>query len=124
MLIPAFLGRLATAHCAHVCDILELHNLSGRFMRKLIAILCGTALLGLSSVAFAQDKMKSDKPVADKAAAKDSMKMDANNDGMVSQDEFMNYHKAMWAKIKKNDKGMAMMADVSSVYGPMGTVKP
>ena len=93
-------------------------------MRKLIAILCGTALLSLSGAAVAQDKMKSDKPMAEKPMAKDSMKMDANNDGMVSQDEFMNYHKAMWAKIKKNDKGMAMMADVSSVYGPMGTVKP
>lgn len=93
-------------------------------MRKLIAILCGTALLGLSGAAFAQDKMKSDKPMADKAMAKDSMKMDANSDGMVSQDEFMNYHKAMWAKVKKNDKGMAMMADVNMVYGPGGTVKP
>jgi hypothetical protein len=87
-------------------------------MRKLIAILCGVALLGMSP-AFAQDKMK-DKP----AAADKPLKMDANNDGMVTQDEFMNYHKAQWAKIKKDAKGMATMADVSSVYGPMGTVKP
>jgi hypothetical protein len=85
-------------------------------MRKLIAILCGVALLGMSP-AFAQDKMK-DKP-ADKP-----VKMDANADGMVTQDEFMNYHKAMWAKIKKDAKGMATMAAVSEVYGPMGTVKP
>jgi len=93
-------------------------------MRKLIAILCGTALLGLTGPAFAQDKMKSDKPMADKVMAKDTMKMDANNDGMVSQDEFMKYHKAMWGKMKKDSKGMASMADVNMAYGPMGTVKP
>ena len=86
-------------------------------MRKLIAIVCGAALLALNP-ACAQDKMK-DKPAADK-----SMKMDANNDGMVSEKEFMNYHKAMWNKIKRDAKGMATMAAVSEVYGPMGTVKP
>lgn len=86
-------------------------------MRKLIAILCGTALLGLSP-AFAQDKMK-DKPMADKP-----MKMDANNDGMVSEKEFMDYHKAMWGKIKRDAKGMAKMEDVNMVYGPGGSIKP
>jgi hypothetical protein len=85
-------------------------------MRKLIAVLCGTALLGLSP-AFAQDKMK-DKP----AAA--PMKMDANSDGMVTEKEFMDFHKAMWGKIKRDSKGMATMAAVTEVYGPMGTVKP
>jgi hypothetical protein len=87
-------------------------------MRKLIAILCGTALLGLSP-AFAQDKMKDKPAMADKP-----MKMDANNDGMVSEKEFMDYHKAMWGKIKRDAKGMATMAAVTEVYGPMGTVKP
>ncbi len=87
-------------------------------MRKVIAIVCGATLLALSP-AFAQDKMK-DKP----AAAEKSMKMDANNDGMVSEKEFMDYHKAMWGRIKRDAKGMATMAAVTEVYGPMGTVKP
>lgn len=93
-------------------------------MRKLIAVLCGTALMALTGQAVAQSSMKSDTMKGDKMMSKDSMKMDANADGMVSKDEFMNYHTAMWGKIKKNDKGMAMMADVNMVYGPMGTVKP
>lgn len=94
-------------------------------MRKLIAVMCSTALMAMAGSAVAQDKMKTDKPMADKpATTAKEMKMDANNDGMVSQDEFMNYHKAMWAKIKRNDKGMATMADINMVYGPGGTVKP
>ena len=93
-------------------------------MRKLIAILCGTAMMALAGQAVAQ--MKDDKMMAkDKMMDKMEMKkMDANNDGMVSREEFMKYHETMWGKIKKNDKGMAMMNDVQMAYGPMGTVKP
>ena len=97
-------------------------------MRKLIAVLCSTALVGFAGHAVAQSSMKSDTMKSDSTKtdkmAKDSMKMDANADGMVSQDEFMKYHTAMWGKIKKNDKGMAMMADVNMVYGNMGVVRP
>lgn len=103
-------------------------------MRKLIAVLCSTALVAVAGQAVAQssmksdtmksDSMKSDSMKSDKMASKDSMKMDANGDGMVSQDEFMKFHTAMWGKIKKNDKGMAMMADVNMVYGNMGVVRP
>lgn len=44
--------------------------------------------------------------------------MDANNDGMVSEAEFNNYHKGVWGKMKRNAAGMAMMADVEAMYGP------
>ena len=89
-------------------------------MRKLIAILCGTTMVAFAGQAVAQTK-------DDKMTAKDKMEwkmMDANNDGMVSREEFMKYHETMWGKIKKNDKGMATMADVQMAYGPGGTVKP
>src|SRR4051812_15664510 len=39
-------------------------------------------------------------------AADDMMKMDTNNDGMVSREEYMKYHEAMWDKMKKNKNGM------------------
>ncbi|MDQ3214861.1 MAG: hypothetical protein M3P99_02100 [Pseudomonadota bacterium] len=87
-------------------------------MRKAIAILCGTAVLGLAGQAVAQTTMKEKKMATKEMRMK---AMDANNDGMVSKDEFTKYHETMWEKTKRNAQGMAMMGDVNAMYGP-GTV--
>lgn len=84
-------------------------------MRKSIAILCGAALIGLTGQAVAQSAMKDDKMATKKEMRMQAM--DTNNDGMVSRDEFMKYHDAMWNKTKRNQAGMAMMTDVEAMYG-------
>lgn len=98
-------------------------------MRKLVAVLCGTALIGLAGQAVAQGTApKDDKMMAkdkmmekDKMMAMDMKAMDTNHDGMVTKEEFMAFHEAMWNKMKRNDKGMVMMRDVEMMYAP-GTV--
>ena len=47
--------------------------------------------------------------------------MDMNNDGMISQDEFMKYHETVWQKVKRNAKGLAVAADMDAAYAA-GTV--
>jgi len=84
-------------------------------MRKLTAILFATSLLAVSGAAVAQSTMMQEKKMT---TSEMRMKgMDANNDGMVSKEEFMRYHESMWDKMKRNPAGMAMMADVESMYG-------
>ena len=101
-------------------------------MRKLIAVFCGAAVFGLTGQALAQTTAPSTTPTTatpsttmkeDKVTQREvRMKgMDANNDGMVSEAEFNNYHKGLWGKIKRNAAGLAMYSDVESMYGP-GTV--
>ena len=94
-------------------------------MRKSIAVLCGAAVLGIAGQAIAQTTTPSTTPSATTPATAPMTQkearwkgMDANNDGMVSEAEFNNYHKGMWGKMKRNAAGMAMMADVESMYGP------
>ncbi len=101
-------------------------------MRKLVAVLCGTALIGLTGQAVAQGTPKDDKMMEkEKMMEKDKMMgtkmmdmkmMDTNHDGMVSKEEFMAYHEAMWNKMKRNPAGMAMMSDVEMMYAGPGTV--
>jgi EF hand len=38
--------------------------------------------------------------------------MDANKDGMVSREEFMNHHAAMYDRMPKNRSGMVDMAEM------------
>jgi hypothetical protein len=98
-------------------------------MRKLLAVLCGTALVSLAGPAVSQSTMKEEKKMETKDMATKEMGMkemrmkgmDANNDGMVSKAEFLSYHEAMWNKMKRNQAGMAMMEDVEMMYAP-GTV--
>ena len=45
--------------------------------------------------------------------------MDANGDGMISKSEFMKYHEAMWAKMKKNKNGMVDMKDMGMMQDGM-----
>ncbi|MEO6747924.1 MAG: hypothetical protein ABIN08_25900 [Caldimonas sp.] len=45
-------------------------------------------------------------------AAMDMAMMDSNHDSMISKQEFMKHHEAMWEKMKKNSKGMVAVKDM------------
>lgn len=97
-------------------------------MRKSIAVFCGAAVLAVAGQAVAQTTTPSPStPMTPSTMMKENkmaqrelrMKgMDTNSDGMVSRREFMKYHEGMWGKVKRNAAGMAMMADIESMYGP------
>lgn len=95
-------------------------------MRNLIAILFGAAVVGMSGSVIAQTTAPTTTKEAkeQKVTAKKEMRMkamDTNNDGMISQEEFMKYHETVWQKVKRNAKGLATAADIDAAYAP-GTV--
>ncbi|MEJ7668593.1 MAG: hypothetical protein WKH97_07650 [Casimicrobiaceae bacterium] len=83
-------------------------------MSKLLSILCGVALIGISASAVAADTMKQGK-----GKGMDMKMMDTNNDGMVSRDEFMKHHEATYEKMKKNKDGMVDMKDMGMMQSGM-----
>ena len=92
-------------------------------MSKLIATLVGAAVIGMTGSAIAQTTAPSTIK-EERATVKKEMRMkamDVNNDGMISQEEFMKYHETVWQKVKRNAKGLAVMADVDAMYAA-GTV--
>lgn len=95
-------------------------------MRKLIAIMFGAAVVGMTGSAIAQTTAPTTTKEAkeQKTAAKQEMRMkamDTNNDGMISRDEFNKYHETVWQKVKRNAKGLVAGADIDAAYAP-GTV--
>ncbi len=69
-------------------------------MKKVIYAAIGSALLGLSMAAVADDSMmmKHDQMM---------MKtMDTNGDGKISKDEYMAYQEKKWMSMKKDSGGM------------------
>ena len=95
-------------------------------MRKLVAILLGAAVVAMSGSAIAQTTAPTTTKEAkeQKVTAKKEMRMkamDTNNDGMISQEEFMKYQETVWQKVKRNAKGLATAADIDAMYAP-GTV--
>ena len=45
--------------------------------------------------------------------------MDANNDGMISKEEFMKHHDVMFDKMKKDSNGMVSMKDMPMMMDGM-----
>jgi hypothetical protein len=75
-------------------------------MTKLLSFLAAAALLAASgSYAVADNEFAHGNMHFDPKA------MDTNQDGMISQDEFMKAHEAMWDKMKKDNSGMVSPAD-------------
>ena len=57
-------------------------------MKKLVAVVCGAALMGASGLAAAQTTPYSNKPATSTAGkSMDFKRMDANSDGRVSREE-------------------------------------
>lgn len=71
-------------------------------MNKLLSALLATALMGSMATAVAADK------------AHKFSKMDANNDGMVSQTEYNMHNESRWSKWKKNADGMVDVKEIES----------
>jgi hypothetical protein len=73
-------------------------------MNKLFSILLGTALAG---------------PALGMDMDMDMKTMDTNKDGMISKQEFMKYHEAMWEKMKKDNMGMVDVKEMERMHGEM-----
>lgn len=89
-------------------------------MRTLIAVLVGTTMLGLSGQTIAQTPAK-EKRMTQQERVGIFKAADVNKDGLLSREEFMNFHEAAWERTQRNSSGMALMADVEATYRP-GTV--
>lgn len=79
-------------------------------MNKLKSTLIVAALMCTSTFAFAGGDMKHDGMHSGMTA------MDANGDGMISKDEYMNYYQAQWDNMPKNKDGMVMMKDMEKMH--------
>lgn len=80
-------------------------------MRK-STLLLAAALLGAGTSAVAADDMKMDMKM-------DMKSMDANGDGMISKEEFMKFHEAMFDKMKKNKAGMVDVKELEMMHHKM-----
>ncbi len=73
-------------------------------MKRMTILFVAAAFAGTGSVAMSEMKM-------------DMKAMDKSGDGMISKSEFMNYHEAMFDKMKKDGKGMVSMKDMQMMMG-------
>ena len=72
----------------------------------------------LTSVGFAQVNSSSD--VATGGMHFSAKAMDADNDGMISKDEFMKYHADMWDKMTKDSNGTMSTTDAAQAFARGG----
>jgi hypothetical protein len=85
-------------------------------MKKLVAIVCGTALLSASGIAFAQT---SSQGMTGSTAGK-SMEfkaMDANKDGWVTREEYLGFYGSRYDTMKRNDKGYVAWSEMERSDG-------
>jgi hypothetical protein len=91
-------------------------------MKKLISIGLVAVLFGAGLSGCARDGMMNRGSMKDgtgKNMNMDSTMMDANSDGMVSKEEFMKHHEAMFDKMKKDSNGMVSMKDMQMMMDSM-----
>lgn len=91
-------------------------------MNKLLSLTVAAALgiIGASAAAQTVSPPAEGTAMPKHAAMKDGKgvkMMDANSDGMVSKDEFMKHHEAVFDKMKKNSSGSVDMKDVDATTG-------
>ena len=93
-------------------------------MKKLLSI--GIAAIVLAGVAgCAQDSMMKRDSMQGNMGMKEGMgmqmtkMMDTNGDGMISRDEFMKHHEAMYDKMKKGSNGLVSVMDMQMMMGEM-----
>ena len=90
-------------------------------MKKLVAVVCGTALMGVSGIAFAQTSS----PATTGSTAGKSMEfksMDVNKDGWVTREEYLGFYGSRYETMKRNDKGYVAWSDMERSDG--GFFKP
>jgi Ca2+-binding EF-hand superfamily protein len=71
----------------------------------------------LTNVSFAQDQSADFARGGMHFSAK---AMDTDGDGMISKDEFMKYHAAMWDQMTKDSNGSMTVSDASSSFARGG----
>lgn len=77
-------------------------------MNKLLAVAFAATLMGASAAAFSQDMNEG-------GCMQPQIKaMDVNGDGMISKDEFMKAHEAMFDKISKTQDGVVSVKDMQT----------
>ena len=84
-------------------------------MTRLLVFLAAATL---TSVSFAQADSSTD--LARGGMHFSAKAMDTNNDGMISQDEFMKYHSDMWDQMTKDSNGSMSMSDARSAFARGG----
>ena len=90
-------------------------------MKNLISISL-TALLAASLSGCAEDSMMRQGSMQGGAGMKGGMDMkmmDTNNDSMISKEEFMKHHEAMYDKMKKGSNGMVSVKDMQMMMNDM-----
>ena len=94
-------------------------------MTKLLSVGIAAMVLLAGVSGCAQDGMMKRGDMKGNMAMKDGMgmqmvkMMDANNDGMISRDEFMKHHDSMYDKMKKGSNGMVSMMDMQMMMEEM-----
>ena len=75
------------------------------------------ALMCTSSLAFANnDGDQHRRHGHDRMMSSRMESMDTNKDGLISKDEFMKAHEAMWDTMPKNANGAVSLADMKSAH--------
>lgn len=91
-------------------------------MKKLISTGLIAVLFGAGFSGCAQNGMMNHGAMKDGMGMQGGMgmkMMDANNDGMISKEEFMKHHEAMFDKMKKDSNGMVSMKDMPMMMDGM-----
>jgi len=91
-------------------------------MNKLVSIAVGATIFGASAVAGAQTSgtMKPGESMTTGSTAGRSMdfkKMDTNNDGWVSREEYLGFYGTRYDGMKRNDKGWVSWSDMQQSDG-------
>ena len=83
-------------------------------MNKLIPIALLAAICGAGVAVSAQETVKKTETMKETMPLPSgmAMQMDSNRDGMVSKDEFMKHHEAMFDRMKKGPNGMVSVKDM------------
>lgn len=91
-------------------------------MKKLISTGLIAVLFGAGFSGCAQDGMMNHGAIMGGTGMQGGMgmkSMDVNNDGMISKEEFMKHHEAMFDKMKKDSNGMVSMKDMPMMMDGM-----
>ena len=80
-------------------------------MKKLVAVMCGAALMAAGGLASAQTTGST------AGKSMEFKSMDANNDGWVTRAEYLDWYGARYDTMKRNDKGMVSWSDMESSDG-------
>ena len=93
-------------------------------MKKLISIgIAAIVLVGVSGCAqdgmMKRDSMQGNMSMKDGMGMQMTKMMDTNSDGMISRDEFMKHHEAMYDRMKKGGNGMVSSMDMQMMMQEM-----